>query len=244
MTLPTGVTQRQEVEVAPKSAPLTTSGIAALAAQKRREAEDMERVLMNRQQAEEAERQRLADAAEKKRQDAEKKRQEEALERQRWNIINAQAKPSGRVVPHPHQGIEAGYFERVIVSPGPLSVPILVGDDLLVKPLGIALEVFTLESPVVDAASAQLLETLYIDEADRRWQANIERTLELMGDGAWLYTAALPSVALVDAGPVQQHSGQPAATHKIVRAIWGDCYIHQPAHATSQTDDSNGGAAQ
>lgn len=244
MNLPAGVTQRQDLEVAPKAQPMSTEGINALAKQKRREAEEMEALLERRRQAEQDEQDEKERQAQAKAQAEEKKRQKAAQEAQRWQIINAQTKPSGHHVPHPHQGIEAGYFERVIVCSAPLAVPILVGDDLLVKPLGIALEVFTLESPVVDAVSAMLLESLYLDEVNHRWQANIINTLELMGEGAWLYTAAMPSVVVVDAGPINPQTDRPSHTHKIVRAVWGDCYIHNPIHNSSQTDGSNGSAEQ
>lgn len=224
MNLPAGVTQRQDLDVAPKSNPMSIEGLNALAAQKRREAEQMEAILARRQQEEQEERDRLATAAEKKRQDAEKKRQEEELERQKWAAINATARPAGH-----HVAVSVAGFDRMVIA-SELVVPRLVGDDLLIQPLGITLEVFTLESPVVDSTSAMLLEPLYLDEAHRRWVELMQDTAELMPGCPWLYTAALPSVVLVDAGPVNPQTDRPATTHKIVRATWGDCYCHNPIH--------------
>lgn len=223
MNLPAGVTARQDLEVAPKSAPLSTEGLNALAKQRQREADELAAQVARRQEAEQREQEEAERQNQARAQAEERKRQEAAQEAQKWEIINAQAKPTG------HQLQPCYGFDRVIQAQE-LNVPMLVGGDLLVKPLGITLEVFTLDSPVVDSVSAMLLEPLYLDEAQRRWDANLERTRELMGDGPWLYTAALPSVSLVDAGPINPRTERPAATHKIVRAIWGDCFIHNPHH--------------
>lgn len=224
MNLPDGVTMRQDVEVAPKSAPMSTEGIAFLAAQKRREAEEMDAILARRQQAEQDELARIRAEGEAKARIAEQKRQEAEQERQRWAAINAQIKPSGHQYPHPVDD-----FDRVVIA-AELVVPTLVGDDLLIQPLGITLQAFELVSPVVDSVSAMLLEQLYLAEAKRRWWDEVEKARELLGEGPWLYTAAMPSVILTDAGPEVRHTGKPSGSHKVVTACWGECYIHNPVH--------------
>ncbi|MFM5589193.1 hypothetical protein ACET65_19815 [Aeromonas rivipollensis] len=224
MNLPAGVTRVDTVDVAPKSNPMSTEGINALAKQRRREAEEMEALLDRRRQAEREEQEERERIALAQATAAEKKRQEEEQERQKWVAIAAAPVPKGSV--HPVAGLP---FERVVVNGAPV-VPMLVGDDLVIKPLGLSLEVFALESPIVPQGSADLLLHLYIDEAQRRWDALLAAAMELLGDGNWLYTSALPTAVLVDAGPVSRQTERPSATHKIVRATWGDCYIHNTIH--------------
>lgn len=222
MNLPAGVTMRQDVEVAPKTQPISTEGLAALAAQKRREIEDMEAAIARRQQAEQDELARIRAEGEARAQAQEKKRQEAEQERQKWAAINAQVMPSGWL--ERGAGLE---FEQVVVSAHPV-VPMLVGDDLVIRDLGLDLEVFELVSPIVPQGSADMLLALYQAEASRRWHRLLSAAQDLLGAGPWLYTSSLPVAELVDAGPVQPQTDRPSHTHKIVRATWGDCYIHNP----------------
>lgn len=211
-----GVTGSRELDLLPNGhQPAAVLFAQAEAAAKREQLQ---------QEEHQAEQERIRQKAEAKAQDAEKKRQEEELERQKWAAINATARPAGH-----HVAVSVAGFDRMVIA-SELVVPRLVGDDLLIQPLGVTLEVFTLESPVVDSLSAMLLEPLYLDEAHRRWEALVSAIADLMPGCSWLYTAAAPAVVLVDAGPINPRTEKPAGSHKIVRATWGDCYCHNPIH--------------
>lgn len=222
LNLPAGVTSRQDLEVAPKSQPMSTEGMAFLAAQKRREAEEMDAIVARRQEAEQAEIQRIRAEGEAKARIAEEKRQKAEEERQKWAAINSAPMPSGWL-----QGGAAWGFNQVVVADKPL-VPMLVGDELVIHDLGLTLETFELVSPVVPQASADMLRAVYEAEAVARFRALVDKAVELLGDGPWLYTSCLPVVAVEDAGPISQHTDRPSHTHKQIRATWGDCYIHNP----------------
>lgn len=222
MTLPPGVTMGAPLEVAPKVAPMSTEGLTALAAQKRREIEDMEAILAKRQKAEQEEIQRIRAEGEAKAQAEERKRVEAEQERQKWAAINAAARPSGYLQPGASWG-----FDHVILSDRP-AVPMMAGDELMIHDLGLSLEVFELASPIVPQACAEMYQAVYQAEAVRRFQLLLDKAQELLGDGPWLYTSALPSVVVTDAGPIQPQTDRPSHTHKQIRATWGDCYIHNP----------------
>lgn len=222
LKLPAGASGGQPLEVAPQSQPMSEAGLIALAKQRRREAEEMEAIIQRRQereQAEQEERQRLADAQARAEQE---KREKAAQEARKWEEINARPVASGRL--HP---VHVPGFERVVIDAEP-SVPMLVGGDLVITPLGITLEVFELVSPIVPQGSAHLLLAMYQDEAERRWGALVEKAKALLGDGPWLYTSALPGVVMADAGPIDPRTHKPGTSHKVITATWGDCYIHRP----------------
>lgn len=217
MRLPDGVTGGQSLEVAPKSQPMSEAGLIALAKQRRREAEEMEAILAKREQAEQERQEEARRVAEAQAKAEQEKRDKAAQEAQKWVEINARPAPSGQLNPAGVQG-----FERTIIDSAP-NLPILVGDGLLVTPSGLTLEVFELVSPIVPRDSSAPLVALYQDEADRRWWELVGKARALLGDGPWLYTSAMPAVFVEDAGP----AGQPTS-HKIIKAVWGDCYIHNP----------------
>lgn len=222
MRLPDGVTGGQSLEVAPKSQPMSEAGLIALAKQRRREAEEMEAILARREQADQErqeEARRVAEAQAKAEREARERATQEA---RKWEEINARPAPFGQLNPAGVQG-----FERTIIDSAP-NLPILVGDDLLVTPSALTLGMFELVSPIVPRDSSALLVALYQDEADRRWWELVEKARALLGDGPWLYTAAMPAVSIADAGPADL-----PASHKVIRAVWGDCYIHNPARVAA-----------
>ncbi|HDX8383869.1 TPA: hypothetical protein RQN04_002023 [Aeromonas hydrophila] len=217
-----GASAGKPLDVAPESAPLSTAHMTALAAQKQREAQELAQLVARRQQEEQEERDRLARVAEERRQKAQVAQEEQEREHQKWMEVNARQMVNGSL----YQGVAEG-FARVVLCAEPV-VPMLVDGDLVVKPLGITLEVFELVSPIVTAGSADVLMALYRDEAQRRWDALVEKARQLLGDGDWLYTSALPAVYLENAGPVSRHDNKPSNSHQIVSCQWGDVYIHQP----------------
>lgn len=227
MRLPDGVTGGQRLEVAPKSQPMTEAGLIALARQRRREAEEMEAILARRQQAEQ-ERQERADREAEARAQAEQEKLEKAeREARRWSEINAAPMPNGQLWPlHQAPWLADEGVSRAILCDEPLRLPMLVDGDLVVADAGITLSVMEMASPVVPAAAANLLMGVYQDAAMAKFLDGLRRTRELMGNGSILYTSALPTVTVTDAGPASNPSG-----YKVVRAIWGDCYLHQPLGA-------------
>lgn len=217
MRLPDGVTGGQPLEVAPKSQPLSEAGLIALAKQRRREADEMEAILARRERAEQERQEEARRVAEAQAKAEQEERERAAQEARKWQEINARPAPSGQLNPAGVQG-----FERTIIDSAP-NLPALVGGDLLVTPSGLTLEVFELVSPIVPRDSSALLVALYQDEADRRWWELVNKARALLGDGPWLYTSAMPAVYVEDAGPADQPT-----SHKVIRAVWGDCYTHNP----------------
>lgn len=224
MNLPAGVKQGGTVEVSPKSAPLSTPAIEALARQRRREAEDMEAILAKREQADREQAEGIRRAAEARAQAERVRREQAEQERQEWAEINARLMPNGQPFPlaqAPYLADEG--ITRIILCDEPLRLPMLVDGDLVVSETGVTLKVSELVSPIIPAAAAALLADVYRDAAFAGFLAQLDRTRELMGDGATLYTAALPTVTVTDAGPASART-----SHKVLRAHWGDCYLHQP----------------
>ncbi|WP_323941026.1 hypothetical protein [Aeromonas caviae] len=221
MRLPDGVTGGQSLEVAPKSQPMSEAGLIALAKQRRREAEEMEAILARREQAEQERQEEARRVAEAQAKAEQEKRERVEQEARKWAEINARPVPSGQLNPAGVHG-----FDRTVIDAAP-SLPMLVGDDLVITSPGLTLEVFELVSPIVPRDSSALLVALYQDEADRRWWELVEKARALLGKSPWLYTAAMPAVSVEDAGPADQH-GTPSGSHKVIRAIWGDSYIHNP----------------
>lgn len=224
MRLPDGVTGGQLLEVAPKSQPMTEAGLIALAKQRRREAEEMEAILARRQQAEQERQEQARREAEAKAQAEQEKREKAEREARKWEEINAAPMPNGQPFPlkqAPWLADEG--VSRIILCADPLQLPMLVDGDLVVADAGITLKVMELVSPVVPAAAANLLVGVYQDAAQTEFLALLRRTRKLMDDGSTLYTSALPVVTVTDAGPANAPS-----SHKVIRAVWGDCYLHQP----------------
>lgn len=219
----------EAVEVAPKSQPMTTDALDHLAKQRRREAEEMEAILAKRQQAE-RERQEQADREAEARARAEQEKRDKAeREARRWSEINAAPMPNGDSWPMCQVAwLAAEGVERVVLCVEPLRLPMLVDGDLVIADTGIQLKVTEMVSPVVTAHAANMLVDVYQDAARAEFLALLRRTRELMGNGPTLYTSALPSVTVTDAGPHSQHVGGPSGSHKVIRASWGDCYIHNP----------------
>lgn len=229
MNLPAGVTRGEAVEVAPKFQPMTTAALDYLARQRRREAEEMEAILAKRQQAEQVRQEQADREAEAKAQAEREKREKAAQEAQHWAEINAALMPNGQPWPlHQVPWLADEGVSRVVLCTEPLRLPMLVDGALVVADAGIMLSVMEMVSPIVSAAAANLLVGVYQDVAQAEFLGLWRRTRELMGDGATLYTSALPSVTVTDAGPASPHNGLPTSSHKVIRAVWGDCYLHQP----------------
>lgn len=181
---------------------MTEAGLIALAKQRRREAEEMEAILARRQQAEQERQEQALREAEAKTQAEQEKREKAAQEAQRWAEINAAPMPNGQPLPlkqAPWLADEG--VGRVILCAGPLRLPMLVDGDLVVADAGIRLKVMELGSPIVPATAANLLLGVYQDAAQAKFLALLRRTRELMGDGSTLYTSALPTATVTDAGP-------------------------------------------
>lgn len=227
MNLPAGVTRGEAVEVAPKSQPMTTTALDYLAKQRRREAEEMEAILARRQQAEQERQEQARREAEAKSKAEQEKREKAAQEARKWEEINAVPMPNGQTFPlNQAPWLADEGVSRVILCTDPLQLPMLVDGDLVVADAGIRLKVMELGSPIVPATAANLLLGVYQDAAQAKFLALLRRTRELMGDGSTLYTSALPTATVTDAGPTA--NGQPTSSHKVIRAVWGECYIHRP----------------
>lgn len=224
MRLPDGVTGGQPLEAAPKSQPMTEAGLIALAKQRRREAEEMEAILAKRQRAEQERQEQVHREAATKAQAEQEKRDKAAQEARKWEEINAVPMPNGQIFPLNQAAWLADEgVGRVILCADSLQLPMLVDGDLVVADAGITLPIMEMVSPIVPATAAHLLLGVYQDAAQAKFLALLRRTRELMGDGSTLYTSALPTVTVTDAGPANAPS-----SHKVIRATWGECYIHQP----------------
>lgn len=219
-----GASAGRPLEVSPEAQPMSEGAISAKLAQIKREQEQLEQIQQRHEAEKQAERERLARVAQEREQAAKRKAQEQQEERERWAAINAQAVPSGHE--YPNAGI-AG-IDRVVICNHPI-VPMLVDDTLVVQDLELDLPIFELVSPVLPQSQAMLVAALYLDEVTTRWEDCLARTRATLGDLPWCYTSALPDVELIDAGQIVPGSGRPSSTHKIVRATWGDIYLHNPS---------------